>query len=92
MKVTMDGEAHGMMTLAAASAGMVVAFIILGVLITLLLYSRKGSENKVNTISGKSQSTSTNDKIPELFSVTVIGNENNDYVPSELEEEKRNAF
>ncbi|KAL5275594.1 hypothetical protein ACFFRR_001449 [Megaselia abdita] len=91
MKVTMDGEAHGMMTLAAASAGMVMAFIILGVLISFLLYSRRENEAHVKELKESEASISDNN-IPELFSIAVIGNDNKGFVSNETEERKGNVF
>lgn len=93
MKVTMDGESHGIMTLAAASAGMVMAFIILGVLMLLLLYRRK--ENEVNTdVLEKSETSNPTNNIPELSSISIIGNDNQGFVLNEANEKqrKRNAF
>lgn len=84
----MDGKAHGLMTLVAASAGMIVAFIILGVLILLLLYHRKENEAHVKMIDTKND-------VPELVSISVISHENKGFVLNERieeEEQKRNAF
>lgn len=85
----MDGEAHGIMTLAAASAGMITAFVILALLVSFLVYKRNETEKADVETPSKSPATMNS---PELFSIAVIGNENKAYVSTEAESSRRKAF